>query len=64
MCDVTTNIKKYIFDNQISLRRIEKDTGIAAANLQLGANYKLKAEEFLNLCRYLNIEPEYMGDIL
>ncbi len=58
MGDVTTNIKKYILDNHISLRRIEKDTGIDQADLQLDANYRLNADEFLSLCRYLNIEPE------
>lgn len=61
MCDVTTNIKKYISENHISLSRIEKDTGIDVDNLHLDNNYKLKADEFLRLCRYLNVEPKYFA---
>ncbi len=60
--DVTIKIIKYIADNNISLYRIEKDVGVSISKLNGNSNEKLSAGEFLEICRYLNINPTDIGN--
>lgn len=56
--DITNRIAKYILESQINVERISKDTGISISKLTYQTSYKLDCEEFLILCRYLQLSPE------
>ncbi len=60
--DVTSKIVRYIADSKISLYRVEQDTGISISKLSGDSNKKLSAGEFLEICRYLNINPVDIGN--
>ena len=49
---------KYIHDNKIDVGRISKDTNISISKLKGESKEHLMADEFLELCKYLNIKPE------
>jgi len=58
MSDVTKEIAKYIWENQISTVEIENKLHIPKRKLAVDTKDKLTAEEFLMLCAYLRIRPE------
>ena len=55
--NISMKIINYIKKNNISTKQIEKDTGIASKKL-LDKSTVFTATEFLELCSYLNLEPE------
>lgn len=56
--NTTEAVAKYISDNNLSILQIVKDTQIQEEKLRIGTKEKLSAQEFLELCDYLNITPE------
>lgn len=54
---VSEKVINYIKLNNISVSRIAKDTGIEEEKL-LGDKLPFNATEFLELCFYLNVNPE------
>lgn len=61
--DLTNQLAKYMQDNQIGVARVSKDTGIPVSKLQFGTSMKLDSEEFLILCRYLQLRPEVIENL-
>lgn len=61
--DLTNRIAKYMRDNHISAARVAKDTEIPVSKLQFGTSLKLDSEEFLVLCRYLQLRPEVIESL-
>ena len=62
--NVTKNVTKYIYDNNISIERVAKDTRVSMAKLNGDSREKLSATEFLSVCAYLNVDPlRFEGNI-
>lgn len=53
-----TRVLEYIHQNKIDVGRISKDTDISISKLKGESKEHLMADEFLELCKYLNIKPE------
>ena len=51
-------IANYIREEGFSVQRVAKDLKIPEHKLRGGQNEDLSAEEFLDLCSYLQVEPE------
>ncbi len=52
---------EHISNHNISVEQIEKDTGINIENM-VRQKKELSAGDFLELCLYLGITPEEVGD--
>lgn len=52
---------EYVLEHNMSSKRIEADTGIDIEKIVL-EEQELMADQFLNLCVYLNITPEEVSD--
>ncbi len=61
MPNVTNEVAKYIREKGIRVSAISKQTGLSKDVLynSLGGNRKLRVDEFLLICKFLNIQPEY-----
>lgn len=55
--DISRQLAKYIFENNLSLQDIQNATDIPVSKLIEGGQ-RLSAIEMLELCYYLNIRPE------
>lgn len=55
--DISRQLAKYIFENNLSLQDIQNATDIPVSKLVEGGQ-RLSAIEMLELCYYLNIRPE------
>lgn len=55
--NITNDIYNYVIKNNISITQICKDTDISLDKI-IKENRKLSATELLEICRYLNIQPE------
>lgn len=55
---VTIRLAEYLQNNQISTAQVAEDTGISEEKLLTDTTKTLNATEFLELCAYLNIQPE------
>lgn len=51
-------IANYIREEGFSVKRVAMDLKIPEHKLRGGGNEDLSAEEFLDLCSYLQVEPE------
>lgn len=60
--NATKRLANYIAQQHISPERVAKDTGVAMEKLVPETDAILKADEFLELCLYLGIRPEDMGE--
>ena len=60
MINVTNEISKYIKEKGIRVSAISKHTGLSKNVLHnsLSGNRKLRADEFLIICNFLDIKPE------
>lgn len=63
MSAVTENLKKYISDKGINLSKLASNTGYPYDAIQAslgnlsGRNRSLRDNEFLDICRYLEVDP-------
>ena len=55
---VTKQLAEYLKNNQISTKQVAEHTGISEEKLLTDTTKTLNATEFLELCAYLNIQPE------
>ena len=60
--NATKRLANYIAQQHISPERVAKDTGVAMEKLVPETKETLEAGEFLELCLYLGIRPEDMGE--
>ena len=56
--DATAKMIGYIEQNHISVAQMSADLGIPEEKFQFGSEDKFTAEEFLEICVYLNLRPE------
>lgn len=57
--NVSNNLIKYINNNHISIAELAEKTGISPHKFEQH-NIIFEASEFLEICAYLNINPESM----
>lgn len=55
---VTIWLAEYLQNNHISTKQVAEHTGISEKKLLTGTTKTLNATELLELCAYLNIQPE------
>ncbi len=60
MQDVTKLVSQYVRDKGVSISALSEGTGIAYNPLRssLVENRKLRADEFLTICEFLEVSPE------
>ncbi len=61
MPNVTNEVAKYIKEKGIRVSAISKQTGLSKDVLynSLSGNRKLRVDEFLVICKFLETQPEY-----
>ena len=58
---VSAKLTEYIMENQLSINDISRETGVAKEKLN-NKDITLNATEFLEVCAYLNIQPEELRE--
>ena len=60
MTDVTRAVSQYVKDKGVSIAALSKGTGVAYDPLRssLVSTRKLRADEFLSICEFLEVPPE------
>ena len=62
--NATKRVTKYIYDNNIPVERVARDTRVSASKLSCDSCETLNATEFLSVCAYLNVDPlSFKGNI-
>lgn len=55
---IADSIEIYLLENKISLYQVAKELGISEDKILGRKGECMLASEFLELCQYLNVEPE------